>query len=779
MAAKTSSYRSYSNAIAEYTATVERLRSRRSSIQDSPETARRDSLRSSSLAPRNSISIGSTPPSYSSSSLRSSYVPRARSSLSTSSTATYTSPSLAEKRQSWRASLLDLTDSSAGESASGKDLPSRISTSSYSRSSDVNSISAYGTLPKRRTYTREESLDRAREILAKSSGQPYKKETESRLTTITAPPVSLSASGLRPRRESSAPPVHLNQQDRDSGIESLASSRTSSYDRSSSLSGISTGSSHSRRLDGVTSAYASQLSSRDVSPVRGARTPELIPYGMHREKTPDIPADSEIPGDSKKSASDSVENKENIIDSNLSDTSRKYRTPLRSSIYSDRSSVLNGEHSGGYSAYSRDYTSPSLYSSYRRDSRGRLTELSRNTDAPLNASENGGETGDNEDRGYRSNAYSYTRSRSPLSRRLQSARKSITVDESDRAGLIGLKNIGNTCFMNSILQCLSNTKDLRDYCMSGEFQSELCSTSTHKESPLISAFATVMEALWKKGSSYSSVNAYDPDRFHRKIQQYAPRFAGYLQQDAQEFLRYLLEGLHEDVNRVTGKPKPETQDIPDHYTDVQKYAEAWKRYLRRDNSKLVDLFVGQLKSSLVCDTCGHCSVTFDPFWDLALPIPDYRSSALGDSNVYDCLKLFTKKEILDGDERPNCERCKSRQRCTKFFTIQRFPKYLVIHLKRFSQERYRAKISSLVEYPVDGLDLSPFAADSYAGPRPSFSLYAVSCHAGSTHCGHYTAYCKQPGTGNWSEYNDSRVSNASAKDAITPDAYVLFYEMGH
>ena len=124
------------------------------------------------------------------------------------------------------------------------------------------------------------------------------------------------------------------------------------------------------------------------------------------------------------------------------------------------------------------------------------------------------------------------------------------------------------------------------------------------------------------------------------------------QQDAQEFLRYLLEGLHEDVNRVTVRPKPELTDIPDHLEDGQKAAEAWKRYLRRDDSKIVELYVGQLKSSLTCENCRNCSVTFDPFWDIALPISSGHRSSLSDSNIYNCLKLFTKKEIMDGDERP-------------------------------------------------------------------------------------------------------------------------------
>ena len=84
------------------------------------------------------------------------------------------------------------------------------------------------------------------------------------------------------------------------------------------------------------------------------------------------------------------------------------------------------------------------------------------------------------------------------------------------------------------------------------------------------------------------------------------------------------------------------------FSDSQKAMESWKRYLRYDDSKVVDMFVGQLKSCLQCSVCGHCSVTFDPFWDLSLPIP----SKSGQVRLSQCLDLFTKEEVLDGDERP-------------------------------------------------------------------------------------------------------------------------------
>ena len=84
--------------------------------------------------------------------------------------------------------------------------------------------------------------------------------------------------------------------------------------------------------------------------------------------------------------------------------------------------------------------------------------------------------------------------------------------------------------------------------------------------------------------------------------------------------------------------------------------EAWKRYIRRDDSHLVDLFVGQLKSSLQCTHCNHESVTFEPFWDLSLGIP----ARCGDVSLLECFDAFTKEETLDGDEMPVMEFCTCR-----------------------------------------------------------------------------------------------------------------------
>ncbi|KAM3616387.1 uncharacterized protein V6R79_017050 [Siganus canaliculatus] len=333
-------------------------------------------------------------------------------------------------------------------------------------------------------------------------------------------------------------------------------------------------------------------------------------------------------------------------------------------------------------------------------------------------------------------------------------------------GLVGLKNLGNTCFMNSILQCLSNTHSLRDYCLHNSHRRDL-NNNSRTNTALMEEFAKLIQTMWMSSSS----EAVSPSEFKTQIQRYAPRFVGYNQQDAQEFLRFLLDGMHNEVNRVTIRPRSTVEDF-DHLPDEEKGKKMWSKYLEREDSKIVDLFVGQLKSSLTCSHCGFCSTVFDPFWDLSLPI---AKKGYGEVSLMDCMRLFTKEDVLDGDEKPTCYRCKTRRRCTKKFTVQKFPKILVLHLKRFSEARRTSKLSTFVNFPLKDLDLREFASENSI--NAVYNLYAVSNHSGTTMGGHYTAYCRNPTSGEWYTFNDSRVTPVSSSQVQSSDAYVLFYEL--
>ncbi|XP_033269036.1 ubiquitin carboxyl-terminal hydrolase 4 isoform X4 [Orcinus orca] len=183
-------------------------------------------------------------------------------------------------------------------------------------------------------------------------------------------------------------------------------------------------------------------------------------------------------------------------------------------------------------------------------------------------------------------------------------------------GLCGLGNLGNTCFMNSALQCLSNTAPLTDYFLKDEYEAEI-----NRDNPLgmkgeiAEAYAELIKQMWSGRDAHVA-----PRTFKTQVGRFAPQFSGYQQQDSQELLAFLLDGLHEDLNRVKKKPYLELKDANGR-PDAVVAKEAWENHRLRNDSVIVDTFHGLFKSTLVCPECAKVSVTFDPFCYLTLPLP--------------------------------------------------------------------------------------------------------------------------------------------------------------
>uniref|UniRef100_A0A3B4VLZ5 ubiquitinyl hydrolase 1 n=1 Tax=Seriola dumerili TaxID=41447 RepID=A0A3B4VLZ5_SERDU len=186
-------------------------------------------------------------------------------------------------------------------------------------------------------------------------------------------------------------------------------------------------------------------------------------------------------------------------------------------------------------------------------------------------------------------------------------------------GATGLSNLGNTCFMNSSIQCVSNTKPLTDYFISGRHLYELNRTNPiGMRGHMAKCYGDLVMELWS-----GTQKNVAPLKLRWTIAKYAPRFNGFQQQDSQELLAFLLDGLHEDLNRVHEKPYVELKDSdgrPD-WEVASEVRGVGSNHLRRNRSIVVELFHGQLKSQVKCKTCGHISARFDPFNFLSLPLP--------------------------------------------------------------------------------------------------------------------------------------------------------------
>lgn len=213
-------------------------------------------------------------------------------------------------------------------------------------------------------------------------------------------------------------------------------------------------------------------------------------------------------------------------------------------------------------------------------------------------------------------------------------------------GDLGLANLGNTCYMNSALQCLVHIPELNHYFFFNLFENDL-----NKLNPLgcngeiALSFSGLLHKLFDL--SAKPLTSVTPRDFKYTVGRYSSMFHGYQQQDSQEFTSWLLDTLHEDLNRIQKKPYIEKPELADEDMGsigaLKSVADTcWKQHKMRNDSVIVDLFTGLYQSTLVCPTCDKRSVTFDPFNDVTLPLPqsskwyhtftivDLRKSATGD-----------------------------------------------------------------------------------------------------------------------------------------------------
>lgn len=394
-------------------------------------------------------------------------------------------------------------------------------------------------------------------------------------------------------------------------------------------------------------------------------------------------------------------------------------------------------------------------------------------------------------------------------------------------GACGLANLGNTCYANAAMQCLSNCPPLRTYFL--RYMARQVK-GRKKTSPLVFHFTQLIYDMW--GGRYSSLR---PGEVLREIRRFNPMFGGYAQQDSQEFMRCLLDRLHEDTKEElpriessptssgsadSGEKEKETKPPQGHDSDSNGVVESTPVAPATPPSPppppnyasiVSRIFQGYLLSRIKCLKCGKVSPTKDAFYDLSIPIPDDKmldkvtkeieaegvlsntkrpspglfskvTNWLMLSNrtvtLEDCLQAFCTKEELMGADRYRCEHCKTLNDSQKFLRIAQPPELLCIHIKRFRHDSYfGGKLSDVVQFPLRDLDISRFCEQDADAPQVSmkYDLVSVVNHIGGISGGHYIAYALNDEDGKWYEFDDSWATAVSEDTVRNKEAYVLFY----
>ena len=366
------------------------------------------------------------------------------------------------------------------------------------------------------------------------------------------------------------------------------------------------------------------------------------------------------------------------------------------------------------------------------------------------------------------------------------------IDSYKNPTLIGLNNIGATCFMNATLQCLSQTRNLTNYFLKKDNQKKIYEkqNQNQNELQLCPVYLELIQNLWDKNNMNKS---YSPNKFMNVIEEMNPLFKKGQAGDSKDFIIFILEQLHRELKKQVANI---IVNEPLNQYDKNNAFNSFFSEFSKECSILSDLFFGFNETTNICLNCKNfyeskglsfpICYNYGIFNCLIFPLEEVKNmknNALKDNNIlinannnvtiYECFYYNQKSDLFTGENKNYCNIC--RQLWDSVYTSKIFvtPNILIIILNRGKGNIYKVKLDF-----NEVIDITQFVIQKDK-PQLIYSLYGVITHIGeSGPNAHFIASCKSPIDNQWYRYNDAMVNpiNNVQKDIIdfgTP--YILFY----
>lgn len=328
---------------------------------------------------------------------------------------------------------------------------------------------------------------------------------------------------------------------------------------------------------------------------------------------------------------------------------------------------------------------------------------------------------------------------------------------------LGLRNLGNSCYLNSVLQCLTYTPPLANFCL--KFQhSSLC--EDRKRGGGECPFCILEKRIARSLSVDLAQDA--PAKLQNCLRIFAEHFKCGRQEDAHEFLRYVIDACHNTCLRL--KKLQQQRRYNNGCKGGENVSNGSSNGCSNSSSSgssvVKEIFGGALQSQVKCLSCGNESNKVDEIMDISLDV-------LLTNSLKDAFQKFFQPEILDGNNKYKCDNCKKLVAARKQMSIRQAPNVLVIQLKRF-ESVFGGKIDKAIAFE-EVLVLSSFMCKANQDLRPEYKLFGTIVHSGySQESGHYYAYIKDA-MGRWYCCNDSIVSVSTLQEVLSEKVYILFF----